>query len=192
MTYNESIAIENFIDFCDDMQIAQEGFFSGIKAKIVKIFTDLVNFIERQVKKMKDGKVKRFLLDLLSRAKRGLNKSKTMNENDQNTAKQLQKEADDITERIKQQEKALKEAQDEMTETINDLHKSIQRAKDNMENRHRYAAHTAKDAFDHIYQPMDDIKSRNNSNANKSSSDNSKKLDEIESEIDDLIKDLNK
>ena len=35
MDYNESIAIENFIDFCDEMQIANEGkIISAINNKI--------------------------------------------------------------------------------------------------------------------------------------------------------------
>ena len=84
--YNDNIAIENFISYCDDMMIAEESVFTTIKNGLVRLFTRLVNFLDRQVNKMKDGRLKRILQRLLERAKRGLKISKNMKEGDEKTS----------------------------------------------------------------------------------------------------------
>ena len=94
--YNDDIAIENFISYCDDMMIAEESVFATIKNGLIKLFTRLVNFLDRQVSKMKDSRIKKILKNLLERAKRGLKLSKTMKEGDEKTSQELQREAEDI------------------------------------------------------------------------------------------------
>ena len=89
-------SLESFISFCDENQIAQESVFTTIKNGLVKLFTRLVIFLDRKVKKMKDGKVKKVLQGLLKRAKDGLSKSKTLNENNPELVEILKQEADDI------------------------------------------------------------------------------------------------
>ena len=99
---NNIYTLESFISFCDDMQIAEEAStFQNIKAKIVKIFSKLIDLIESKVKQMKDGKLKASLLKLLSRAKSGLSKSKSLNESDPEKAKELQQEARAINDELK-------------------------------------------------------------------------------------------
>ena len=97
MTNNE-FAIESFISFCDDMIITQESVFTTIKNGLVKLFTNIINFLEKQVSKMKDSRVKRSLLSLLGRAKNGLNKSKNIKEGDDKVVEELKREANDIQE----------------------------------------------------------------------------------------------
>lgn len=93
---NNTFAVESFVSFCDDMMIAEESVFSTIKSKLISLFTKLVLFLDRKVKGMKDGKVKRTLQSLLDRAKRGLSKSKTLNDNNPELAQELQQEASEI------------------------------------------------------------------------------------------------
>ena len=94
--------LESFISFCDDMQITTEAStFQNIKAAIVKAFAKLINLIENKVKQMKDSNIKSTLLKLLSRAKTGLSKSKSLNESDPEKAKELQNEAKSINEELK-------------------------------------------------------------------------------------------
>lgn len=91
--------LESFVSFCDDMQITTEASaFQSIKAKIVKVFSKLIDLIENKVKKMKDSNIKVNLMKLLSRAKAGLGKSKSLNESDPEKAKELQKEAEELKE----------------------------------------------------------------------------------------------
>ena len=91
--------LESFISFCDDMQISNESFnFQSIKSKIVTIFSKLILLIESKVKKMKDSKFKSTLLKLLSRAKIGLSKSKSLREYNPEMVDELNKEAEDIKE----------------------------------------------------------------------------------------------
>ena len=72
-------SLENFISFCDDMQIAEEAsVFQNIKTNIVTILTKLVVTIESKVKQMKDSKFKSTLLELLSRTKTDLSKSMSL------------------------------------------------------------------------------------------------------------------
>lgn len=91
--------LESFISFCDDMMIANESF-SSIKSKLVEAFSKLVLWIESKVKKMKDNKIKSTLLSLLNRAKQGLAKSKSLNENNPEMVKKLQKEIVDIKDKV--------------------------------------------------------------------------------------------
>ena len=105
---NNTFAIESFISFCDDMYIVEESVFSTIKSKIIKLFTSLVLFLDKKVKKMKDTKLKKVLQNLLDRAKRGLNISKNMKEEDTEQAQELQREANEIkmrTNRVDMKEK---------------------------------------------------------------------------------------
>jgi hypothetical protein len=84
--------IESFIDWCNDMEIANEAF-SNFKAKLVQVFVKLINFLESKIRRMKDSKIKSALLKLLSKAKACLSKSKSLNEHDQELAKQLSEDA---------------------------------------------------------------------------------------------------
>lgn len=89
--------LESFVSFCDDMQITTEASaFQSIKAKIVKAFSKLIDLIESKVKKMKDSKFKSTLLKLLSRAKIGLSKSKSLKSDDNEKAEELANEAREI------------------------------------------------------------------------------------------------
>ena len=98
---SNTIAIESFITFCDDMMIAEESF-SSIKSKIVTLFSKLVLWIESKVKKMKDGKIKSALMKLLSRAKRGLSKSKSLKEHNPELVEKLQTEYKEINEEVRE------------------------------------------------------------------------------------------
>lgn len=69
-------AIENFIDYCDDMMIAEEGFFLSFKNGLVKLINDIITKLISWISKMKDSKLKSVLLSLLTRAKNALNKTK--------------------------------------------------------------------------------------------------------------------
>ena len=93
--------LENFINYCDEYQIANEAF-EGIKSKIITLFSKIVLAIEKKVKQMKDGKIKSVLMRLLSRAKTGLSKSKSLNEKNPEMVKQLQEEANNIQEELKE------------------------------------------------------------------------------------------
>ena len=93
---NETFAIESFISFCDDMMITQESVFTSIKNGLIKLFARLVIFLDKQVKKMKDNRVKKVLQGLLKRAKDGLSKSKTLNENNPELVEILKQEAEEI------------------------------------------------------------------------------------------------
>ena len=95
MTDNKSS--ESFVAWCDDMTITTESF-SSIKSKIVTLFSRLVLWIEKKVKAIKNDKIKSKLLPLLSRAKQGLAKSKSLNEHNPDMVKKLQEEADEIKE----------------------------------------------------------------------------------------------
>ena len=89
-------SLESFIRFCDDMMIAEESVFTTIKNGLIKLFTNLINFLERQIGKMKDSKVKNTLLRLLSRAKNGLTKSKNIKEGDDKVVEELKQDAEEI------------------------------------------------------------------------------------------------
>ena len=70
----------------------------NLKERIIKIFISLIDRIQRLVNKMKDGKIKSKLTSLLTRAKNGLRKSKTV-ENTEDV-KELKQEAEEIKEEI--------------------------------------------------------------------------------------------
>ena len=93
---NNDIAIENFILYCDDMMIAEESVFTSIKNGLIKLFTRLVIFLDKQVKNMKDSRLKKILQSLLERAKRGLNISKSMKEGDEEITQELRQESEEI------------------------------------------------------------------------------------------------
>ena len=98
---NESYStLESFMDY-SAMMIAEESF-SSIKSKIVTLFSRLVLWIESKVKKMKDGKIKSALMKLLSRAKRGLAKSKSLKEHNPDMVRELQEEASEIKEEVQE------------------------------------------------------------------------------------------
>ena len=91
--------LESFITFCDDMQISNESFnFKSILSKIQNVFSKLVLMIESKVKKMKDSKLKSILLRLLSRAKNGLSKCKSLREYNPDMIDRLTQEAEEIKE----------------------------------------------------------------------------------------------
>lgn len=73
---NNTRALESFMDY--SAEVVMESVFTTAKASLVNIFSKLVLWIEGKVKKMKDGKIKKLSLELLSRAKRGLAKSKSL------------------------------------------------------------------------------------------------------------------
>ena len=95
--------IESFMNYCDEMYIANESF-SSIKSKIVELFSKLVLWIDKKVKSMKDSKVKSVLTKLLNRAKQGLSKSKSLNEHNPEMVKMLQEEAEEIKEEVEKVE----------------------------------------------------------------------------------------
>ena len=70
----------------------------SILSKLQTVFSKLVLLIESKVKKMKDSKFKSTLLKLLSRAKIGLSKSKSLNTYNPDMVDELTKEAEDIKE----------------------------------------------------------------------------------------------
>lgn len=76
--------------------------FQKIKAKIIGVFISLVNTITNFVQRMKDGRVKRFLLELLRRAKAGLAKSKSLQAAKPEVAKALMTDAKNIQDQLNQ------------------------------------------------------------------------------------------
>ena len=102
---NNEFAIESFISFCDDMIITQESVFTTIKNGLVKLFTNIINFLERQVRKMKDGKAKQTLLRLLGKAKDGLTRSKNIREGDEEEVEELKQDAEEIQKEAKKLER---------------------------------------------------------------------------------------
>ena len=91
-----TFSCESYLNFTEEYQIVQEGLIQNIKMGLIKVFTKLVNFLSDKVRKMKDHKIKATLLSLLSKAKAGLAKSKTLNATDKETAEKLQKEAEEL------------------------------------------------------------------------------------------------
>lgn len=94
------ITLESYIDYCSNMDITTESF-SSVKAALISGFSRLVLWIESKVKKMKDSKTKSILMKLLSRAKQGLSKSKSLNEHNPEMVKKLQEEMSVIKEETK-------------------------------------------------------------------------------------------
>lgn len=87
---------ESFIKFYDDMTIAEEGFLDTIK----NLFLKLINTLQKFLSKCKDGKIKRRLMRLLDRAKRGL--TKTNNIKNEKEAEELKEYANDIQEEMEE------------------------------------------------------------------------------------------
>ena len=102
MIMNQTFAIESFILFCDDMMIAEESAFSTIKNGLIRVFTNLVNFLSKKVSKMKDTKLKRLLQGLLDKAKKCLGESKSMKEGDTEKAEELHETATEIKEKAEE------------------------------------------------------------------------------------------
>ena len=102
MNNNNTIAIESFITFCDDMMIAEEGFLSKALSKLQTLFAKLILKIDKMVKKMKDNRLKKILTNLLSRAKRGLAKCKSLNEHNPDMVRELQEEYNEINEEVQE------------------------------------------------------------------------------------------
>lgn len=73
-----------------------------LKAKIISVFVSLVNTITKFVHGMKDGRIKRFLLGLLRRAKAGLAKSKSLQVAKPEMAKALVTDAKNIQDQLNQ------------------------------------------------------------------------------------------
>ena len=94
--YNDNIAIENFIAYCDDMMIAEEGLFSKALSHIQTLFANLILAIENKLKSCKDSNIKKKLLRLLLRANTALSNCKSLNENNPEMVKKLQEEAESI------------------------------------------------------------------------------------------------
>ena len=97
----DSITLENFISFCDDMQIAQEGFFSNIKEVIKKKLLKIINHIQTKMKQKKETKFKKLMISLLDRAKKLLGdvdiaQSQEEIKNIDNEAEQLKSEVENI------------------------------------------------------------------------------------------------
>ena len=108
--YNNDIAIENFIAYCDDMMIAEESVLTSLKQKVIAIFTRLISGLENAVRKLPNCGIKTKILKLLDRAKRRLNRTKTMNENNPGFDKEM--------------ENAMNEANDIQKEFENEMEKS--------------------------------------------------------------------
>ena len=89
-------ALESFLLFCDDYQTAEEAAISKIFYHLQNLFAKLITVIEKRIKSMKDSNMKSSLMKLLSRAKIGLSKCKSMQKEDPELAKKLQEEADSI------------------------------------------------------------------------------------------------
>ena len=84
-----SYSLESFLIFCDDYQTAEEAAVSKIFYHLQNLFVKLIDVIEKQIKSMKDSNMKSSLMKLLSRAKNGLSKCKSMQKEDPELAKKL-------------------------------------------------------------------------------------------------------
>lgn len=78
------------------MQIAEESLISKALSKLQSLFAKLVNMITRKLRKVKPGKVRDRLLALLQRANKGLSKCKSLNKENPEMVKKLQREYEDI------------------------------------------------------------------------------------------------
>ena len=98
---NQEFAIESFISFCDDMMIAEEGFLSTIKTKLKKFLLTIVRFIEKRVRRIKNIKIRKFLLSKITRLKQLLGEVDEITpENMESKSSEIQEEANDIKEEV--------------------------------------------------------------------------------------------
>ena len=98
-------------DYINNNDIAIESFLSKALSKLQTLFAKLILKIDKMVKRMKDNRLKKILTNLLSRAKRGLAKCKSLNEHNPDMVKELQEEYDEINDESKwfKYERQLKE-----------------------------------------------------------------------------------
>jgi len=109
---NNNYAIESFISYCDDMMIVTEGFkeeLEKVKAWLIKQFNRILDWLYKAVSKMKDThfKVERNnwkikLMNMIKRAKLGLSKSKSLNNQNPELANKLKQEVEDLDKEIKE------------------------------------------------------------------------------------------
>ena len=99
----DTYALESFIDFCDEMQIAQEGErLDNLKAKVVQFIAKIVDWIEGKVRSCHDSKIKDALMDILLNAKKLLSKSKSLQTINPEMAKKFETQATTFQEQVKE------------------------------------------------------------------------------------------
>lgn len=98
---NQEFAIESFISFCDDMMIAEESFLNTIKTKLKKFLLTIVRFIEKHARRIKNIKIRKFLLSKIARLKQLLGEVDEITpENMESKSSEIQEEANDIKEEV--------------------------------------------------------------------------------------------
>ena len=108
MCYNESLAIENFINFCDDMTIVTEAnLFTTIKDKFKKFFLNIITWCNNKISKWKDTRLKRILINLLNKAKKSLVKCDRIKSDDdiveiKNDVDECNEQIEEITEMVQE------------------------------------------------------------------------------------------
>ena len=98
MDYN---VLENFIDFCDDMMIANEGFLTTFKNNIKRSILNLINCIQDRMKQKKETTFRKTMISFLDRLKRLLG--------DVDEA-QTKDEVDEIQEKVNEIAKEVRES----------------------------------------------------------------------------------
>ena len=89
-------------DYINNNDIAIESFLSKALSKLQTLFAKLILKIDKMVKRMKDNKLKKILTNLLSRAKRGLSRCKSLNEHNPELVRELQEEYNEINEEVQE------------------------------------------------------------------------------------------
>lgn len=117
----------NFISYCDSMMIATEGVkegFQKMKAWLIKQFARILDWLEKMIKKMKpDSGMRSKLLKMISRAKSGLSKSKSLNAQNKELADRLAADVVSLNEECKTISEELQELYDEIDAEYADMQK---------------------------------------------------------------------
>lgn len=156
-----SYTLENFIDFCDDYQIAEEGVketFQKMKAALIRFFANAVISLNKKAQSMKDSKFKYGILKLCKWATDCLNKSKTLSENDTELAHQLQQDAKELSETMERIKVDETTAQSQ-TKTTQSGGQSQQSEGETIRTKHatKSKSNKRKSNDDHLFDEMDQM-----------------------------------
>ena len=197
--YNEDLAIESFITYCDDMMIAEEGLFSNLKSKVLGILNKLISTIEKVVRKLPNGKFKSKLLELLDKAKRRCTKTKSANENSPDFDKEMKEAMTEASNIQKEFEESMEEIQKHNQKEMEKLEKAKNEFVDSANQRHEFLHEEMKKAYSEIFKDneninlhKDDIEEKIKSlkRDNKEQQRIDKMMDDISKDLDDLFNDL--
>ena len=172
-------SIESFINYCDSMMIVTEGVkegFEKVKAWLIEKFNKILDWLNGCVSKMKPtNKLKPKLLKMISRAKSGLVKSKSLNAQNKELADRLVNEVESLNEEIKvlnnnlkkdrqksaneiiaerkhkESSERLRNSEKLLRQTNRDLQNTKSSVANSISNRHKEASKIMRDALNNIF-----------------------------------------